>query len=211
MASRVLALCFVLGIASIANATANIELVPSSPGPFLGGETINVDVIINNGTPTARDLRLLQLDVQASDPALGLNGPFAFNLPLGGLGYAAFGAYPVPSAAYLGLSPQPGVIFNLPASGEATAGTISLTLPNAPGAYTLDVLNPTNTDLNEGALLNFGFGGADPATNWRGDGLGDALLTGGQTTFEVGVIPEPATLSLLALGGLAAFRRRRKA
>ena len=76
---------------------------------------------------------------------------------------------------------------------------MNLTLPLQPGNHTLDVLNHENGDPNQGSILVYGYGGGgDPITFWRGDGLGDDLLTGGQFAFHV--VPEPASLWLLATG-----------
>ncbi|MCX5685548.1 MAG: PEP-CTERM sorting domain-containing protein, partial [Planctomycetota bacterium] len=49
----------------------------------------------------------------------------------------------------------------------------------------------------DGNLLAAGRGGTSPASE------------GGSVGFRVSEVPEPATMSLLALGGLMALRRRR--
>ena len=76
------------------------------------------------------------------------------------------------------------------------------------GMYTLDLLNSTAQDINSGAAIQFDF---ENPTDWGvfngmidyGPGAGVA----GPATFEV--VPEPMTLLLLGLGGVAALRRRR--
>jgi len=81
------------------------------------------------------------------------------------------------------------------------------------GDQTLDVLNADETSLNLGAEIRHGHGVAadptDPLSPIRANG-GAMFQVGGPTVFNV--VPEPATLALLGLGGVAAaFRRRRSA
>jgi hypothetical protein len=90
-----------------------------------------------------------------------------------------------------------------------------------------NVGDPLDTTLNEYGIVLFH---GDTVGGMYGDGLGeigaaaerdwaqhgrmfrDFSLTAGTTTYDVsleaGVVPEPATISLLALGGLALLRRR---
>ena len=126
------------------------------------------------------------------------------------------------AAAIWSSSSPGGDQFRLTAGVPYRIGGMPVTLPSEPGTYTLDVLNLSNTDdTNFGMVLNFGFGGAgDPVKLWasaaQADNADDSIiynpardhLSGGGLTLTV--IPEPATLILLGLGGLAALRRRRK-
>lgn len=64
-------------------------------------------------------------------------------------------------------------------------------------------------------VLDFGFGTGpgDEVTKWASaaqDQLIDGVITYANGPLTLTVIPEPATLILLGLGGLAALRRRRK-
>jgi|GEM_PF-1971936 len=102
------------------------------------------------------------------------------------------------------------------AGGVATRlGGMVVTLPTEPGVYTVDLLSPAPGEaptVNNGVVFDFGFGGdpGDPVTKWASSGTADDTIsyaTGGPLTLTV--IPEPATLVLLGLGGIAALRRRR--
>ena len=215
MVKRGLVLCFVLGIVSYANADAVINLVPDNPGDagvYDGGETILVDVVMADATEDFL-VRGFQFDLADTDPMIALNGDFSFNfddLILDAFYYIGTegSVYPVVNATYTATEPTDGFIIDV--AGPRLMGQISLTLPTQDGEYLLDVMNSTVTgDDNLGAYVTFGFGGeGDDVTFWRSNGEGDGLLTGGALTF---VVPEPATLSLLAIGALAAVRRRRKA
>jgi hypothetical protein len=124
-------------------------------------------------------------------------------------------------------TPQPGFMAELPDNGEEFIGRIQITTTQAGGplgsggSLLLDVANPAETDDNYGAYATFGFGGeGDPVVLWRaenGTPAADLLTTGwrlpnGQSgSGPLTIVPEPTTLALLAVGGLAATRRRRAA
>ena len=60
--------------------------------------------------------------------------------------------------------------------------------------------------------LNIAMFGADGGTLTSGTGINIDTSVGGQTTYtSTAAIPEPTSMSLLALGGLALLRRRRRA
>lgn len=213
MFRRGLALCAVLGFASVVNAGAVVSLAPTNNGPYLGGEqfTVNVNVTADQSIQP----RLLGFDFSASNPAITLIGPdgpdldttqeFVFDLSTLAASalYSQFPNFPKPQVVYQSTSPVPGFILQLNSGQEFHAGSLTIKLPTAPGTYLLDAMNATDQDPNNGARIDFDF--ANRTTLSANNGL----LTGGQREFVV--IPEPATLILLGLGGVAAAMRRRMA
>lgn len=123
------------------------------------------------------------------------------------------------------ICPWNQTMFVLPASGSYRVQTLAVTLPVNLGTYTIDPLNAdavVQGNPTLGAAVQWGFGvhASDPVvsvqpSNTAGggglsfDGFG-TFFPDGAGGFAYGV-PEPATLVLLALGGMAALRRRRTA
>jgi len=195
-------------MASVANAGGTfLELVPATPGPYAGGDSVNVDIVFHNGEGQDIGLRLAQLDFAASDPALDI-ADFSIDLSTASFGalYAPFdtdfsSGSTVANATYTGLSSIPGLILSVPDGGTLSLGMASVTLPAADGTYNLDVVNPSAPDNNSGARFDYGFTSRVTLFPVAGDPL----------PLQVGApVPEPATLALLGIGGIAVLRRRRK-
>ena len=91
------------------------------------------------------------------------------------------------------------------------AGVMPVTLPAQAGTYVLDLLNEGATDRNLGSLVVFGGLDGSPTTTWSSIDDGNVEITyaldGGPAIFAV--VPEPTTLFLLSMGGLALLKRTR--
>ena len=214
MLKRLIVVGLLLAFAPVANAgLIDIEVVPSMAPPisgmyYAGGETFSVGLTLADTGAGEIVVRGLQFDFSQSDAALTFDAAFNFDgLPFGGLAYTKQAAMDYPSAAFPQPEPPQGNmgLLIIPAGGSVYAGQVGVTLPAAPGTYMLDALtvDPTGAGLptNWGAWVRHDFD--VPTQIWAGDGG----VTGGMMSFTV--IPEPATLALLAIGGVAVLRRRR--
>ena len=78
--SRCRVVLCVIAFASTANAGVVVDLVPDQAGPYLGGESLTVDVWLQSEETSNVWLRMVQFDFTDTDPAIGLDDTFAFDL-----------------------------------------------------------------------------------------------------------------------------------
>ena len=175
-----------------------LELVPSNPGPYFGGESLTVDLWLQSDIAFAVDLRGVQLDFQATDGALALTPEFGFDSvflttsPGVGLRYTILPALPRPTAFFMpDIGLPTGSLVQLPATERLHVGSIGVQLPDVVGSYAMDALNANEENLFQGgALLTIGSG-----TLWFAR---DGALRGESLEFHI--VPEPFTVVLLTVG-----------
>ena len=198
----------IVGLLSVSAARggAVLELVPSKPGPYFGGETLTVDFWLGSDLTRDVDLVGVQLDFQDTDPRLGLDAEckldsiFYTTAPLG-LHYTMQPVLPIPTAffTYDVLLP-PGLLIVLPQGSPLHIGTIGVELPTVAGTYALDALNADETDLGRGGAL------VRTGAYWFAH---TGEFSGGRLQFNI--VPEPSVLWLLitGCGAVACVRVRR--
>jgi hypothetical protein len=217
----VLALLAVTGIASAdwivdgdtffpTNGWMNVSESPANGGAYLWGSGWGVDALRNSGT--AGNL-VLQTNVNCSDDnyAAWSGGTDLYWLPgnktMEALGYieSGWGQYTGQNVTFnfvVGSN-------NLAAAGYTTEAFIKVLDAGGSWATTQQVYEPLTVGAHSLTLLNVDPGLANPSVQvgFRVVGLND--VSGSATAGLAAVIvPEPATLALLGIGGL--FLRRRK-
>ncbi len=198
---------------------------PSVPGP--------------GGTASSIRVRMMQFDLADSDAALTISpvnhhlgadfGPVPFwdfsgagacsaDPTACGTNYYVDGninSDDLLNITYTGLTSSGSFMITLNQSVPKKVGELVVTMPSI-GVYTLDLLNADEADINRGAEIRWGYGSTadptDPTSPLRANTGG---ITGGQLRFyacagDPDCIPEPGTLALLGLGGLAVGKRRRR-
>lgn len=225
--SKMLSLMFVLAVASIgvtaAQAQAPNELLSFTYSDLTGGYDSGTSLFsaADDGDSDGDVTRL----ASPSSTVLFNGTSGAGGFPMG----AAFDISMMVSGANLATANGSGTITLTDINGDQYTGNLSGTWINVAGSANFvgilsnigpnDVSGDGTFDGNTGSFpLNFG--AAPPYSgnvitlafqNWFTDGAGSAQSFSNATTLASGVIvPEPATLGLLLLGGLFAGRRMRK-
>ncbi len=106
-----------------------------------------------------------------------------------------------------------GVLSNGLLSGSGAAGS---GISNTEGVDILGIIfTPNNYTARSFSMVGSPFGSANDNVMWfrngtsNANGTSVAIPASGTTTFQVNIVPAPASLALLGLGGLVAGRRRR--
>ncbi len=122
-----------------------LELRPDKVGPYLGGETITVEVILHSFSADDFTVERIQLDFSKTDTALALSPAFSFDLsgiPSGNSSHWVIEAdLPVPWTVGTFGCFCPTDFLAFPSGGALGIGTFDVTLPNEVGTYAVDVLN----------------------------------------------------------------------
>jgi len=197
-----------IGLTLILTAAARggivLELVPDRLGPYEPASSVDVDVLLRNEEGRVVQPRLITLDFSVTDPNLALPGTFHFDSRtlLGDFLYSRFETMPKVDFVYTSQTPSPGFILQVPDGGSLLLGTLAVGVPNGVGTYMLDAINANALDTNTGARVEEGFDRVYAFAPIFDN------LTGG--TLGITVVPEPAPLVLLALGGVAPIWIRRR-
>jgi hypothetical protein len=187
--------------ASVVNAgMVEVELIPDNPGPYYGGESLTVDVWLHSQYEYDVGLRSVQFDFTNTDSALTLAPTFEFDyssVPDDLNGYLESLELPVPWT-YMWLDCYcPTLLMHLDAQGSIPVGVLDVVLPMAPGVFTMDAMHADAAHPEDGAQVRIGFTIGETGL-WRAT---DGEVVGGQRDFLI--IPEPGTLTLVALALLA--------
>ena len=197
----------VLGVTAHADLiVVGLEASPPAGGGecYAPGEMVNIDVWYHSQFDIGAEIKLSQFSNLAM-PEIDRAGfsPMSFSFvqtPEPEPPYGSFPEWPMPSAGYIGMEqPPPGVLAVIEPMEPFHVGSFSYTL--ADHDVLLDIINHVDADPDLTGRLRANWDPVLDLTPMNGG------LTGG--TLELCVIPEPAGLTLLALGALLACRRRR--
>jgi hypothetical protein len=186
----------------VARADITLELTATTPenapGGYLPETEVAFQASLTSDWPSLLEIRLVELDFQASSPGLSFLGDWEWDTStlISDSQYAKFPAYPEPSIAYTGVNPVTGFILELPemGAGSLVVGTGTVRLPAEMGICNVDALSGNH------AITFF----TDPPPAPQPGGLTGEVL-------PLVVIPEPGMLALLGLGAatmLASSRKR---
>jgi len=202
-----LVLLLVTILAPVASAgTSMIDLVPRHAGPYALGQSIPIDIYFVNNEGLDIDLRELTLDFSATSPEVGLPATFEFNTStlLIDVLYTQFDQMPRVDMVYTSQQPMEQLIVHVPDGASYLVGTLEVIYPDSPGSYFVDAINARAPDTNSGALFAYGF---DHRVNLH---YTFGNLAGSPIYLVAVAVPEPATVALLGIGGLALVIQRRR-
>ena len=210
---RIIPLCLALGFASAAQGDLVLDIVldassnpANPPGVYDPNEVVGFSVLAAQDTGADMSIRLMTINFSDSSPELTFIGDNYYVWDFAGAGVTPglttpFNAAPNFNITYQSGAPVPGFMFVIPSGSPLQLGFGEVTVPGAAATYQLDVLNATESNPNFTARIDFDF--ANPTT-WTAF---DGTITGGVARMTV--VPEPVSLALLAIGGVAVLRRRR--
>jgi len=171
-------------------------------GPGFGHYLASFANNINDGAGDASDY----VQVNGFNPAK--DSPEVYALKLDNNGIYIDPAVPANSSVITAIISDINT-YNFPAYSGDIASTVSGqfasvfpgydVLITIPGSYINGLIIP-----GSGAQVDFGF----DFTNYSDSGAG--IATGGLTVSDIGVVPEPASLGLLAVGGMGLLARRKR-
>lgn len=184
-----------LSLASVVQAEVAVELVPNQPGPYVGGESLTVDVWLRSEVSSDEALVGIRFDFQDSDPTLSLSPTFTFDFssiyPAPVVYDIRFTDLPVPWTDNPAMCLCPELFLQLPAQGSLHIGSFDVQLPTQSGVYRVDLLNADEADPAFGAVIGVG------VLWWAHNGE----ITGGAYEFVVNgsAIPTVSTWGLVVL------------
>lgn len=179
--------------ATLAKANVVVELIPNEPGPYVGGESITVDVWLQPSDTLY--IRGVRLDFTDSSEELNLSDQFEFD-------YAATPGGPGPWFAFTDLElPRPHTYMTLDCwcrpywmllqhDVPTHIGSVDVQLPNELGQFRLDVLNSDAQEQGFGAFIRAASGLDQYLFAHEGE------ITGG--TLDFTIVPELSSLWLFA-------------
>lgn len=185
----------VFSLSSVVQAEVTVELVPNQPGPYMGGESLAVDVWLHSEVSSDESLVGIRFDFQDSDPMLSLGPTFTFDFssisPAPVAYDTRFTELPVPWTENPSMCLCPELFLWLPAAGSLHIGSFDVQLPTELGVYRVDLLNADEVNPTFGALIHVGVFW----TAYTGE------ITGGAYEFRVGgsAIPTVSTWGLTVL------------